>query len=82
MTRQEILYELEKLLEKSKGSLTGSEILNDLLEWDSLAILAYIAMVQKKTDVVLDSLALSRARTVNDLVVLVHPDAAAPASHE
>ena len=82
MTRQEILFELEKLLEKSKGSLAGSEMLDDLIEWDSLAILAYIAMVQKKTDVVLDSVALSRARTVNDLVSLVQPDAAAPAHHE
>ena len=82
MTRQEILFELENLLEKSKGSLAGSEILDDLPEWDSLAILAYIAMVQKKTDVVLDSMALSRAKTVNDLVALVQPDAVAPANHE
>jgi acyl carrier protein len=82
MTRQEILFELEYLLEKSKGSLAGSEILDDLPEWDSLAILAYIAMVQKKTDFVLDSMALSRAKTVNDLIALVQPDAVSPASHE
>jgi acyl carrier protein len=80
MTRQEILYELEKVLEKSKGALTGSELLDDLPEWDSLAILAYIALVQKKTGAVLDSLLLSRARTVNDLVHLVLPDQVAPAA--
>ncbi|HYW85660.1 MAG TPA: acyl carrier protein [Spirochaetia bacterium] len=82
MTRQEVLYELDKVLEKPRGTLTGSERLDDLPEWDSLAILAYIAMVEKKTSVVLDSLLLSRARTVNDLVLLVVPDTVAPAAHE
>ena len=82
MTRQNILFELDKLLEKSKGALTGSEALDDLPEWDSLTILAYIAMVQKKTGAVLDSMLLSRAKTVHDLVVLVHPSAVAPATQE
>lgn len=82
MTRQEILYELEKVLEKTRGALTGSELLDDLPEWDSLAILAYIALVERKTGVVLDSLLLSRARTVNDLVGLVVPGPVAPAAHE
>jgi acyl carrier protein len=82
MTRQEVLYELEKVLEKPRGTLTGSERLDDLPEWDSLAILAYIALVEKKTSVVLDSLLLSRARTVNDLVRLVVPDPVAPAARE
>jgi len=82
MTRQEVLCELEKVLEKPRGALTGSERLDDLPEWDSLAILAYIALVEKKTSVVLDSLLLSRARTVNDLVRLVVPDPVAPAARE
>ncbi len=77
ITRQEVLYELDKVLEKPEGTLTGSERLDDLPEWDSLAILAYIALVEKKTSVVLDSLLLARARTVNDLVLLVVPDPAA-----
>ena len=77
ITRQEVLYELDKVLEKPEGTLTGGERLDDLPEWDSLAILAYIALVEKKTSVVLDSLLLSRARTVNDLVLLVVPDPAA-----
>jgi acyl carrier protein len=80
MTRQEILFELERVLEKPKGVLTGSELLDDLPEWDSLAVLAYIALVEKKTGAVLDSLLLSRARTVNDLVLLVLPDSVAPAA--
>jgi acyl carrier protein len=82
MNRQEVIDELEKVLEKPKGALSGSEILDDLPEWDSLAILAYIALVQKKTGVVLDSLLLSKARTVNDLVLLAVPDPVAPAPHE
>jgi len=77
ITRQEVLYDLDKVLEKPEGTLTGSERLDDLPEWDSLAILAYIALVEKKTSVVLDSLLLARARTVNDLVLLVVPDPAA-----
>jgi acyl carrier protein len=77
MSRQDILMELEKLMELDQGTLTGSESLDNLPTWDSLAILTCIAVFQQRTGVVLDGTALSRARTVNDLLHIV-PGAAEP----
>jgi acyl carrier protein len=68
MSRNDILAELEKLMELEQGTLTGNESLDNLPSWDSMAILTCIAVFQQRTGVVLDSLKLSRAKTVNDLV--------------
>jgi acyl carrier protein len=78
MSRQDILMELEKLMELERGTLTGSESLDNLPTWDSLAILTCIAVFQQRTGVVLDGEMLSQARTVNDLVHIV-PGASEPA---
>jgi acyl carrier protein len=71
MSRQDILRELEKLMELPPGTLTGNESLDNLPEWDSLAILTCIAVFQRQTGIVLDGMKLSRARTVEDLVILM-----------
>jgi len=78
MSRQDILMELEKLMELEPGTLTGTESLDNLPTWDSLAILTCIAVFQQRTGVVLDSAKLLQARTVDDLVHVV-PGPAEPA---
>ncbi len=79
MSRQDILMELEKLMELDQGTLTGTESLDNLPTWDSLAMVTCIAVFQQRTGVVLDGEKLSRARTVDDLVHIV-PGAAGPAA--
>jgi acyl carrier protein len=78
MSRQDILMELEKLMEMDQGTLTGTESLDNLPNWDSLAILTCIAVFQQRTGVVLDAEKLFQARTVDDLVHIM-PGAPEPA---
>ena len=56
---EEFLKELEQVVEKPSGSLDGSESLSDMEGWDSMAMVAFIAMA--------DSV-LGEAVTVKDLV--------------
>jgi len=44
MTRQEFLSSLDKTLDLPAGTLTGAENLDDLENWDSLAMMDYIAL--------------------------------------
>jgi acyl carrier protein len=44
MTRQEFLSAMDNLLELSPGTLKGSEPLEDLENWNSLAMVEYIAL--------------------------------------
>jgi acyl carrier protein len=44
MTQQEFLSAMDNLLELPAGTLTGPENLEDLENWNSLAMVEYIAM--------------------------------------
>ncbi len=70
MTRSEFLRHLETVLERDPDTLTGAERLEDLEEWDSLAVIGFIAMVDERLGVVVEGAALAQARAVNDLVDL------------
>jgi acyl carrier protein len=71
MSRQDILTELEELMELEKGTLAGSEALDDLPTGDSMSMLACIEVFHQRTGVAMDGLKLSRAKTVGDIVHLV-----------
>ncbi|MFC1453930.1 acyl carrier protein [Verrucomicrobiota bacterium] len=71
MTKQEFLTHLEDILEADAGSVTGDEALTDLAGWDSLAVMAFIAMVDEKFDVVLSASKLAGSKNVGDLIALL-----------
>jgi acyl carrier protein len=71
MTKQEFLTELEDVLEADAGSITGNEALTDLEGWDSLAVMAIIAMANEKFDVILSASKLAKAKNVGDLIALL-----------
>jgi acyl carrier protein len=70
MRKSEFLNELEVLLEVPPGSLTGKEELESLASWDSLAVLAYIALVDSKCNLVVPANKIADCKTVDDLVSL------------
>jgi acyl carrier protein len=70
MTRNEIMFELSELLE-TDTPLNGSEVLSGLGEWDSLAVLSLMAMVDDKWGVTLAPKDIYTCTTVDDLVALV-----------
>jgi acyl carrier protein len=71
MTKKEFLTELEDVLEADAGSITGNEALTDLEGWDSLAVMAFIAMVDEKFNVTLSASKLANSKNVGDLIAVL-----------
>lgn len=71
MQKKEFLNKIEEILEIDDDSLTGSEALADIEEWDSLAVMGFIAMVDTNFDITLDADKIQKCETVNDLCSLL-----------
>ncbi len=67
MSREEFRTELEEILELEPGTLTGTESLNDLVGWDSMALLGVIAMADQKLGTVLSAATLMECTTLEEL---------------
>jgi acyl carrier protein len=68
MTHDEFLSEFQEILELPPGSLQGSEFLSDLEQWDSLAMMSFIALASEKCGVTLSPRHLLACRTVDELL--------------
>lgn len=77
MDKKTFLAELEMLLELDSGALRGTEALEDIEQWDSLAVISFIAMVDERMNIVVEGEALSESRTIEDLYRLVEQSVAA-----
>jgi acyl carrier protein len=77
MDSQAFLRELELTLELPVDSLQGNEQLADIPEWDSLAVISFIALVDEKLGLAVDGEALANALTVGDLLALAQEPLAA-----
>ena len=71
MTNAEFLNVIEEILELDEGILDGSELINDLDGWDSLAVVSFIAEVDSKLDLALNPNLISNANSIADLKALV-----------
>ena len=69
--QNDFLKQLEDLLECPIGSLTGSEILAELPEWDSVAVLGVIALSETMGGRALSPVDFQNVRTVNEVLALV-----------
>ena len=63
--------EIENIIECETGSLHGSETLGELEDWDSLAVLAFIAMIDKNFGITLNAEKITNCKTVDDLGALL-----------
>ncbi|WP_448206561.1 acyl carrier protein [Azospirillum sp. sgz302134] len=70
MDRKDFLLALDEMLELDAGTLTGAEALDSLDNWDSLAVISFIALVDEKLGLVVAGEKLAKAKTVNDLLEL------------
>jgi acyl carrier protein len=77
MQAEAFLREIEATIELPEGSLKGDERLEDIPEWDSLAVISFIALVDEKLGLAVDGEALANAETVADLLALVQEKLAA-----
>lgn len=71
MQKKDFLLHLDNLLELDAGTLKGDEAVSELASWDSLAVLGFLALVDKEFKVVLSPADINKAKIVNDLVMLL-----------
>lgn len=74
MTRPEFLRSFDTILELPEGTLTGSEKLEDLENWNSLAMIDFIALADTNNNVRLSARQIGSAETVADLLQLAKVD--------
>jgi acyl carrier protein len=71
MNKTEFIKRIADILEISPDNLTGSEILEEIGNWDSLSIISFVAMVDDELKKIVDPEKLKEAQTINDLIELV-----------
>ena len=70
MDRQKGLNLIEEMLEMPSGQLKGSERLQDLEQWDSLAIVSFMALADEHYEVTVKPQQILACQTVADLLEL------------
>ena len=68
MTREEFLQSVDRLVEVPRGTLKGPEYLNDLENWNSLAMISFLALADTNNRVALSPRQLMACTTVADLL--------------
>lgn len=68
MTNQEKIELIEELLEVDEGSLTEDTLLKGLEEWDSIAALTLIAMLDEKFNRIVSGDEVKALTTVRDIL--------------
>ncbi len=67
MTKQEFLLAMDDLLELPDHTLAGPEKLDDLENWNSLAMLGYIALADSNNGVKLSPRQIRDCNSIDDL---------------
>jgi acyl carrier protein len=71
MNHNEFYELLAELLEADESEINGRSRMKDLPNWDSLAVLSFIAMADCELDVVVDATKITDCVTVDDLAALL-----------
>jgi hypothetical protein len=74
MSREEFLLELDDILELPAGSLTGTERLEDLAQWNSTAMIGYIALADTNNQTRIAPRQIVNCVTIDDLLSLARVD--------
>lgn len=74
MNREEFLKSIDEILELAPGTLKGSEKLEDLPLWDSVAMISFLALADSNNQTKLAPRALGSCETVDDLLQLAKVD--------
>jgi len=72
MTLREKLNLLEEMLDLETGSLNGDERLEDIEQWDSIAVISFIALVDEVFGRVIQSRQVKELKTVKDLTDIMN----------
>jgi hypothetical protein len=76
MTPQQFLLSMDELLELPAGTLTGGEKLEALEQWNSMAMIGFIALVDTNSGLKISPRQIGACETVDDLLRLANLEAA------
>lgn len=71
MKRNEFLLLLDELLELEPGTVKGSETLDSIESWNSLAVISFMALVDEHFGISLQPQQIAACTTVADLTGLL-----------
>ncbi len=74
MDREQFLRRMEEALAAPRDSLAETHRLEDLEGWDSIGILAVIAVIDEHYGVTLGAEAIANCQTLADLALVVESD--------
>ena len=74
MTKEEFLLELDEILELPAGTLKGPEKLEDLEQWNSTAMIGFIALADTNNGTRIAPRQIVNCSTVEDLLKLAKAD--------
>ncbi len=71
MDRKAFFAEVAEVLEIEPEGLTGTEVLAEIGNWDSLAVISFVALVDREFGTIIEGEKLHKAKTLDDLAALV-----------
>lgn len=71
MNKTEFYRNLDELLEIDPGTTRGGDLLEDLVGWDSVAVISFIAMADEKYGVNLPARRIAGCQSVDDLAAII-----------
>ncbi|CAK7063308.1 phosphopantetheine-binding protein [Tissierella sp.] len=74
MTEKEKLEMLEEMMELEEGTLTPDSILADLEEWDSIAIISFIALVDDEFEKTIKGAQIREFKTIADALAVMEAE--------
>jgi acyl carrier protein len=74
MTKTEFLLQMDEILGLCAGTIQGTEQLDELENWDSLALISFVAMAQSNTGVSISPQQIVNCTTVADLLQIARVD--------
>lgn len=74
MTKEKKLELLEEMMDLDAGTLTPDIVLEDLDEWDSIALISFIALMDDEFDRIVKGSLVKEQKTVADLLALMEAE--------
>ncbi len=74
MTKEKKIELLEEMMDLESGALTPDTELEDLEEWDSIALISFIALIDDEFNKVVKGSVIKEQKTVADLMALMEAE--------
>lgn len=74
MTNEKKIELLEEMMDLESGSLAPDTELEDLEEWDSIALISFIALIDDEFNKVVKGSVIKEQKTVADLMALMEAE--------